>query len=214
LGSRSSDPLRLGILASGGGTNLQAILDRIAGGALSARVEVVISNNSKAGALDRSRAAGIPALHLSGHRYPDPDELDLAMLEVFRRHHVEAVALAGYMKQLGRRVLGAFRNSVYNIHPALLPSFGGKGMYGNRVHQAVLEAGAKVTGVTVHLVDEEYDRGPIVAQRAVSVEEGDTPETLSARVLRVEHALYPEVLQWAAEGRIRVEGRRAHITPV
>jgi phosphoribosylglycinamide formyltransferase-1 len=172
---------------------------------------VVISNNSQAGALGRARARQVPALHISGRQFPDAADLDEAILCALREHGVELVALAGYMKRLGPRVLGAYPDRILNIHPALLPAFGGEGMYGMRVHEAVVASGAKLTGVTVHLVDEVYDHGPIVAQRAVPVEDDDTPESLFERVLKVEHALYPEVLQWFAEGRVRVEGRRVYI---
>jgi phosphoribosylglycinamide formyltransferase-1 len=203
--------VRLGVLASGGGTNLQAIMDRVRGGSLRAEVGVVISNNSQAGALGRARALQVPALHISSRQFPDTADLDEAILRALREQGVELIALAGYMKRLGPRVLGAYPNRILNIHPALLPAFGGEGMYGMRVHEAVVASGVKLTGVTVHLVDEVYDHGPIVAQRAVPVEDDDTPESLFERVLKVEHALYPEVLQWFAEGRVRVEGRRVYI---
>lgn len=203
--------VRLGVLVSGGGTNLQAILDRIRCGSLDAEVGVVISNNSQAGALERARSRQIPAFHISSRRFPDPADLDEAILRALREHGVELVALAGYMKRLGPRVLGAYPDRILNVHPALLPAFGGQGMYGIRVHEAVIASGAKLTGVTVHLVDAVYDHGPIIAQRAVPVEDDDTPESLFERVLKVEHALYPEVLQWFAEERVRVEGRRVYV---
>jgi len=131
-----------------------------------------------------------------------------AVRQVLYRHQIDFIALAGYLKKLPAAIVREFRNRIVNIHPALLPSFGGKGMYGIHVHEAVLKAGVKVTGVTVHLVDEEYDHGPIVLQRAVEVHDDDTPETLAQRVLQVEHELYPEALQLFAEGRIRVDHGR------
>ncbi len=207
----SGSRLRLGVLASGGGTNLQAILDRIQDGFLDAEVGVVISNNSQAGALERARAREVPALHISSRQFPDSADLDAEMLRTLRGHGVGLVALAGYMKRLGPRVLGAYPDRILNIHPALLPAFGGQGMYGMRVHEAVVAAGVKLTGVTVHFVDEVYDHGPIIAQRAVPVEDEDTPESLFERVLKVEHSLYPEVLQGFAEGRVRVEGRKVYV---
>ena len=206
-------PLRLGVLASGGGTNLQAILDHISDGTLNARVRAVISNNSQSGCLVRARQQGIAAIHLSSRQFHGQAELDDGILAALRRHDVEVVVLAGYMKRLGPKVLAAYRNRILNIHPALLPSFGGSGMYGLRVHEAAIAYGVKLTGVTVHLVDEEYDHGPIVAQRAVEVAPDDTPESLSQRVLKVEHELYSEVLGWMAGGGVRVEGRKVYAGP-
>ena len=208
---REDSPLRLGVLASGGGTNLQAILDRIQEGALRAEVRVVIGNNSQAGALARARARGIPAPHLSSLKFPDPDDLDRAILRTLQDRQVEVVALAGYMKRLGPRTLAAYSNRILNVHPALLPAFGGQGMYGIRVHEAVIAEGVKLTGVTVHFVDEVYDHGPIIAQAAMPVEDDDTPETLARRVLALEHALLPEVIGWMAGGRVRVEGRKVYV---
>ena len=190
------------MLASHGGTNLQAIIDSCRSGAIDGEVRVVISNNSRSLALERARRANIPACHLSGSAHPDPDRLDEAIAETLQRHGVQLVALAGYMKMLGPRTLDAYRNRILNVHPALLPKFGGRGMYGERVHEAVLASGDSVTGVTVHLVDEEYDHGPIVTQTQVPVLPGDTPDTLAARVLEQEHVLYPSTIQRIAAGEI------------
>ncbi len=209
--SEKTGVFRLGALASGGGTNLQAIMDRCASGDLPARMAVVISNNSGSGALERARRAGVPTCHLSGRTHPDPQALDRAIAEVFQSYGVDLVVLGGYMKKLGPVTLQAYPNRILNIHPALLPAFGGKGMYGLRVHQAVIESGAWISGVTVHLADEEYDHGPIVAQEAVRVGPDDTPESLAVRVLEVEHRLYWEVVRLFAEGRVAVEGRRVRI---
>ncbi len=205
------EPLKIAVLASGEGTNLQAIIDAIKKGRLRAEIRVVISNNSGSGALRRARREGIYGLHLSHKQFTAPEEFDARLLQVLEEREVELVCLAGYMKLLSPRVVGAYRNRILNIHPALLPSFGGKGMYGQRVHQAVIEYGVKVTGVTVHLVDEKYDHGPIVLQKAVEVLEDDTAETLSQRVLRVEHELYPKAIELFAERRIKVEGRKVRI---
>jgi len=198
-------PILVGVLASGGGTNLQALIDRSEDGSLAARIVVVISNNSGAGALERARRHGIPALHLSRATHADPDALDAAIRGALVAHRAEWAALAGYMRPLGPHTLAAFRHRILNIHPALLPRFGGKGMYGLHVHEAVLAAGETVTGVTVHLVTDEYDAGPIVAQRKVPVLPGDTPETLQQRVLEQEHRVYAEVIQAIAEGRLKIE---------
>jgi phosphoribosylglycinamide formyltransferase-1 len=194
--------IRLGVLASHGGTNLQAILDRIERGELDAEVRVVISNNSKATALERARKHGIEALHMSDAHFPSPEELDRALVKALRERGVELVVFAGYMKKRGPEFIRAFKNRILNIHPALLPKFGGAGMYGIRVHEAVLAAGERESGVTVHIVDEIYDHGSNLMQKKVPVLAGDTPETLAARVLEQEHILYSEVIQKIASGEI------------
>lgn len=205
------EPLKIAVLASGEGTNLQAIIDAIEEGRLKAEIRAVISNNSGSGALRRARKEGLFGLHLSHEQFIAPEEFDQELLKVLGEREVELVCLAGYMKLLSPRVIGAYRNRILNIHPALLPAFGGKGMFGQRVHQAVIEYGVKLTGVTVHIVDEKYDHGPIVLQRAIPVLENDDAESLSQRVLEVEHKLYPEAIGLFAEGRVKVEGRRVRI---
>ena len=197
--------IRLGCLGSGGGTNLQAIIDAGASGKLDADVAVVISNNSNSGALRRARKAGIPGFHLSGVTHPEDASLDRAILATLRDHGVDVVVLAGYMKMLGPAVLSRYEGLVLNVHPALLPKFGGVGMYGERVHAAVLESGDRVSGVTIHLVDAEYDRGEIIAQSRVPVLDGDSVDALAARVLRQEHSLYPATLQRIATGDIDLD---------
>ena len=194
--------LRLGFLASHGGTNVQAIVDACKRGDLNATPCVVISNNSRAGALERARREGIPSRHLSSRTHPVPEDLDRAILETLQEHGVSVVILAGYMKLLGPQTVSRYRGHVLNTHPALLPKFGGRGMYGMRVHEAVLASGERTTGVTIHQVDEEYDRGPIVAQRKVPVRDGDTPESLQERVLTSEHEIYVETLQKIGRGEI------------
>ena len=194
--------LRIGALASHGGSNLQAIIDACASGRLDAEVVVVISNNSGAPALQRAAAAGIPTAHLSSRTHPDAEELDQAVLGSLRDHGTEIVVLAGYMKRLGPRTTDAFRGRVLNIHPALLPRHGGVGMFGERVHAAVLAAGDTESGATVHVVDEQYDEGPILAQARVPVLPDDDVSALARRVLVAEHRLYVETLQKVADGRI------------
>ena len=201
-------PLRLGALASGGGTNLQAIIDRSEAGTLHAKVVVVIGNNSEAGVFDRARRHGIPAIHLSRATHDDEGDLDLAIRDALRAHGVEWIILAGYMRPIGRMVLEEYRDRILNIHPALLPKFGGKGMYGLRVHAAVLAAGENETGVTVHLVTTDYDTGPVLGQRKVPVLSGDTPETLQKRVLEQEHRLYAEVIEAIASGDLKIDAGR------
>jgi phosphoribosylglycinamide formyltransferase-1 len=202
---------RLGILASHGGSNFQAIFDRCVSLEIPAQVGVVISNNSTSGAIERARTQGLPWAHLSSRTHPDTQDLDRAILGCLQEHRADLVVLAGYMKKLGAGTLEAFANRIINIHPALLPAFGGQGMYGERVHQAVIASGARVTGATVHLVDENYDSGSIIAQEVVKVLEGDTAESVAERVLRVEHTLYPAVVRLFAERRVTVSGNRVCI---
>jgi phosphoribosylglycinamide formyltransferase-1 len=201
----------LGVLASGGGTNLQALLDRSVSGRLPARVGVVIGNNSRSGALARARLAGIPAFHLSGVTHPRPGALDRAIAETLRSHGIDLVVLAGYLKKLGPVTLKNYKDRIVNIHPALLPAFGGKGMYGHRVHEAVVRSGVGVSGATVHLVDGEYDTGPVILQRRVRVAPEDSPDSLARKVLAVEYELYAEAIGLFAEGRINVHGREVRI---
>jgi len=205
--------LRLAVLASGGGTNLQAIIDACEGGEIDAQVVLVVSNNSDAGALQRARTHGIPDVHLSSRQFDSREEFDTRLLEILAEYKADLIILAGYMKLLSPAVVSAYRHRMLNIHPALLPSFGGQGMYGIRVHQAVIESGAKFSGVTVHVVDEQYDHGPIVAQRVVPVMDDDTPEILARRVLVQEHQIYKEVIQLFAEHRVRIHDRRTRILP-
>lgn len=200
-----TDELTLGFMASGTGSNIQAIVDACRGGRLRAQPGVVISNNSASGALDRARRDGIPCHHLSAKTHPVPDVLDSAILHALERHDVTLVVLAGYMKLLGSRTVSRYRARILNIHPALLPRYGGRGFYGAAVHEAVLAGGDKTTGVTVHLVDERYDRGPIVSQAEVPVLDGDTPDILGRRVLEREHQLYVETLRRIASGEIDLD---------
>ena len=197
--------LRLGFLASHGGSNMQAIIDACKEGRLDAKPAVVISNNSESTALERARHEGIPHYHLSSTTHPDPAGLDVAILRTLEEHGVDLVILAGYMKLLGPQTLTRYRGRILNIHPALLPKFGGRGLYGKKVHEAVLAAGELVTGVTIHLVDERYDAGPIVAQSKVPVLEGDTVDSLAARVLEREHELFAETLQKIVHGEIDLD---------
>lgn len=195
--------LHLGFLASHGGSNMQAILEACKAGRLDARPCVVISNNSESMALQRARKEGIPGYHVSGVTHPGEAE-DREILRVLQAHGVDTVVLVGYMKKLGPVTLEAYQGRILNIHPALLPKFGGQGMFGRRVHEAVLAAGETVSGVTIHVVDGLYDHGRILAQRMVPVAQGDMPETLAARVLVEEHRLYAETLQRIAAGEIRL----------
>ncbi len=203
--------IKLAVLASGGGTNLQAIIDKIESGKLSAEIRVVISNNSKAFALERARKHNIKDVHLSHKMFETKDKFDEKLLEILKENKIDLVVLAGYMKILSPKVIRAYKNRMINIHPALLPHFGGTGMYGIHVHEAVIKSGVKVTGVTVHLVDEIYDHGAIIIQKCVPVEDSDTPESLAERVLKVEHQLYSEAIGLFAEEKIEVKGNRVYI---
>ena len=194
--------MNIGFLASHGGSNMQAIIDSCKEGTLQATPAVVISNNSGSGAFARAEREGIPHYHMSGKTHPDPDELDQAILNAMKEHAVDVIVLAGYMKKIGPATLSHFAGRIMNIHPALLPKFGGQGMYGGRVHEAVLAAGETKSGVTIHVIDAEYDTGPIIAQATVPVEPDDTPETLAARVLKREHTFFSETLQKIATGEI------------
>jgi phosphoribosylglycinamide formyltransferase-1 len=204
LPSQTRPALRLGFLASHGGSNMQAILDACQDGRLTAAPAVVISNNSGSQSLTRARRAEVPAYHLSGKTHPEPDALDAAILDVLHRHQVNLVILVGYMRLLGPKTLAAYQRRILNIHPALLPSFGGKGLYGPAVHEAVLAAGDSETGVTIHVVDEQFDSGPIIAQVTVPVEKDDTTESLAARVLAQEHLLFVETLQRIERGELEL----------
>jgi phosphoribosylglycinamide formyltransferase-1 len=207
--------IKIGVLASGGGTNLQAIIDNCKSGKIAAEVAVVISD-VHCGALERARRAGIPEHLLNRHdtaRFPSREAFDTAVLERLEQHHVDLVCLAGYMRILTHELVDPFAGRMMNIHPALLPAFGGKGMWGHHVHEAVLEYGCRISGCTVHFVSLETDAGPIILQRAVPVQEDDTPDTLAARILPHEHELYSQAIQLFAEGRLKIEGRRARILP-
>ena len=204
-------PMRLAVFASGDGTNFQAILDAVESGTLPITVALCLSNTPKAGALARAERHGIPTAVLDPRDFETEAPYVEALMRVLDEHRVNFIALAGYMRKIPAAVVAAFRRRMLNIHPALLPAFGGKGLYGRRVHEAVLADGARRSGATVHLVDEEYDTGPIVLQEPVPVLPDDTPETLAGRVLQIEHRLYPQALRLFAEGRIVVQGRKVLI---
>ena len=204
--------MNIAVFASGHGSNFQAILHAIDAGLLPARIVVLISNKSDAGAIEIARAHNISTQHLSQKMFSSEEALADAILEVLEKEHAEFIALAGYMKKIPAHVIQQYQNRIVNIHPALLPSFGGEGMYGRRVHESVLASGVKVSGATVHLVDEEYDRGPILLQKTVTIVSDDTPDSLAAKVLKIEHEIFPRALKAFAEGRVKIEGRKAWIT--
>ncbi len=184
--------LSIAVFASGGGTNLQSLIDTSKGMIFNGQVAAVISNNSGAYALERARKKNIPAYHISNKTHPERTGFVSRLFEVFDESSINLVVLAGYMKLLPVEVVRRYRSRIINIHPALLPKYGGKGMYGTNVHNAVIESGDKISGASIHLVDEIYDHGAILIQRTVSVSPDDTPESLAARVLKVEHKILPE----------------------
>jgi len=193
---------KLGILVSGRGSNMTAIIDACKQGKLSASVEVVISNNPNSSALVLAKEKKINVVHLGSRTHPNPDSLDAAMKDTLYEHNVDFVLLAGFMKKIGSKMLSTFRGKIINIHPSLLPKFGGQGMYGINVHKAVIDAGEKESGVTIHLVGGEYDEGAILAQQCLKIEPEDTPVSLAAKVLKIEHVLYAETIQKVIDGSI------------
>lgn len=203
--------MRLAVFASGGGSNFQSIVDAAERGDLPCEVALCVASRETAGVLARARTHGVPALVLDPSAYDTEPDYAAELLARLDEHGVTFIALAGYLRRIPPAVVAAYEGRMVNIHPALLPSFGGAGMYGRRVHEAVLAHGVHWSGATVHLVDEQYDSGPIVLQEPVPVLPDDTPERLAARVLEVEHRLYPQALRLFAQGRVAVEGRRVRL---
>lgn len=205
--------MRLALFASGGGTNCQAILDAIAEGTLDATAVCLIADRPGCGALERAAAAGLPWHTVTPRRYADDRAFGEALLDVLHEHDATFVALAGYLSKIPPAVVEVFKHRMLNVHPSLLPAFGGRGMYGHHVHEAVLAYGARWSGVTIHVVDEQYDHGPVVLQEPVPVHPDDTPESLARRIHPVEHRLYPHALQRFAAGEVRIDGRHVHFSP-
>lgn len=202
-------PLRLAVLLSGEGTSLESLCERIDAGEVPARVVLVIASKEDAGGLRRAARRGIPARALPRKSFPDGRAFNDAVHAELARHEVELVALLGFLSIFELR--GRWEGRCINVHPALIPAFCGRGMYGHRVHEAVLAAGVKLSGATVHFADDHYDSGPILLQEAVPVLEDDTPDTLAARVQAAERRLVPEAIRLIAAGRVTIEGRRARI---
>lgn len=196
--------MNLGFFASHGGSNMQALVDATKSGVLKAHPAILITNNRNSQAGLRAESEGIPFRVLNSVSHPDPDSLDQAMLDSLREHGVDVIVLAGFMKKIGRRVLEAYDGRILNIHPSLLPKFGGQGMYGQHVHRAVIEARETLTGVSIHLVSGEYDKGRLIGQAEVPVLSEDTVESLAARVLIREHEFLVETLVGICEGTIRL----------
>lgn len=201
-------PLKIAILASGGGTNAQAMMDKAAAGILDVDIRLVLSNRPGAGVLERARAAGVPRAVLDHAAFADRAAHEAAMVESLRENGAEFIVLAGYMRLLTPLFLGAFPGRVLNIHPALLPSF--PGTHGGA---DALAYGVKLTGCSVHFVEEKMDGGPLIIQAAVPVNAGEPLERLMPRIHAMEHRIYPQALQWLAQGRLRMEGRQVHLAP-
>lgn len=202
---------RIAVLCSGGGTNLQALIDAVSAGTIDGQIVLVLSNASKAYALERARQNGIPAQFVSKKQAGSDEAFNDVILERLQEAGAELVVLAGYLPIVGRQVVRAYEHRIINIHPALIPAFCGPGMYGHRVHEAVLAYGAKISGATTHFVDEQVDHGGVILQKSVPVLEGDTPDTLAARVLTVEHEILPESVRLYCAGKLGVDGRHVHV---
>lgn len=194
--------LNIGVLISGGGTNLQAIIDETKAGGINGTLKIVISNKENAYGLERARLNGIEAIYET-----DEDKI----IEILRLHKVDLIVLAGYLKIITPKFVEEFRNKIINIHPSLIPSFCGKGYYGEKVHQGVIDYGAKVTGATVHFVDEGADTGAIIMQETVNVEQNDDAKSLAKRVLEVEHRILKESIRLFCENKLSIQGRRVFI---
>lgn len=207
----NSNPIKLAVLTSGGGTTLQNLVDEIAAGRLDARINVVIASRPGIGALDRAAKAKLPNFVVDRKQFATFEEFSKPVFALCDDSDVELIVLAGWLSMID--IPQRYKGRVINIHPALLPAFGGQGMYGQRVHKAVIEHGCKISGCTVHFVDEHYDNGPIILQRACPVLDDDTPETLAHRVFEEEKIAYPQAIRLVQQGRLTIEGRRVRITP-
>ncbi|MEK7722696.1 MAG: phosphoribosylglycinamide formyltransferase, partial [Elusimicrobiota bacterium] len=199
------------VFASGGGTNLQALIDAARDGRIKGKIALVVSSRKDSGALERAKTAGIPCETASPKDFT-PEAFDGRLADLCRGHEADLICLAGFMLKLGPKLLLEFKDKIINVHPALLPAFGGKGFYGLKVHEAVIEAGVRVSGATVHFVDENYDCGPIIIQQPVSVLPGDTPGALSERVNAAELAIYPKAAAMFCAGLLKVKGRKVEIS--
>jgi phosphoribosylglycinamide formyltransferase 1 len=204
-------PIQLAVLISGSGTTLQNLIDRIADGSLNANIAAVIASRPGIAGIERARRAGLQCHVVDRTEYSDIQDFSRQVFEICAEAKVDLICLAGWLSLL--EIPTAFHGRVMNIHPALLPDFGGKGMFGRRVHQAVIDQGCKISGCTVHLVDETYDTGPIILQRVCPVLEDDTPDSLAHRVFEEERLAYPQAIRLFQENRLKIEDRRARIIP-
>lgn len=203
--------VKIGVLISGSGTNLQSLIDNIETGNIKGKIAVVISNRKDAYGLNRARQKNIDALYIRQKDYESFENFNDAIIDELKKHNVELVVLAGYLKILTSKFIEEYRNRIINIHPSLIPAFCGKGYYGIKVHEEVIKYGVKLSGATVHFVDEEADTGPIIIQEAVEVGYEDTAETLKQKVLKIEHKILPLAVKYYCEGKIQISGRKVKI---
>ena len=212
----SAEPINIAVMVSGQGrgTNMQAIIDACKSGKISGSVSLVIGTKDDAPAMQRARQESVKTLAISPKAHISVDDYDNAVLQALKDNQIDLICLAGYMRLLGQNIIDSYRNRIMNVHPALIPMFFGKGMYGHHVHEAAINRGVKFTGVTVHFVDEEYDTGPIILQTIVPVEDDDTPDSLAARVLKHEHETYASAIALFAQNRLVVENRKVKILPL
>lgn len=203
--------VNIGVLISGGGTNLQAIIDNIEHGNIKGEIKLIISNRKEAYGLIRGKNAGVESIFLDRKNFHSEEEYNLELIRLFKEKDIELIVLAGYLKVLSKEFIQEFTGRIINIHPSLIPSFCGKGYYGDKVHQAVLDYGVKVTGATVHFVDEGTDTGSIILQDIVRVDSKDTVQTLKEKVLNIEHELLVQAVKLYCDGRIKSQGRRVII---
>lgn len=203
--------VRIGVLISGGGTNLQALIDEVERDNINGEISVVISDKKGAYGIERAKNHGIKGIIIDKKGFKNKDEFMKSIMNKLEEYNVDLVILAGFLSILSRKFIEKYKNSIINVHPSLIPAFCGEGYYGEKVHRAVLEYGVKVSGATVHFVDEGADTGPVILQEAVLVMEDDTIETLAARVLKIEHKLLPEAVRLYCEGRITIDGRKVRI---
>ncbi len=205
--------IKIAVLVSGHGrgSNMQSIIDACASDQIDGEVSVVIGVTEEAPAMERATSAGVETVVVDPRDFDGVDDYNDALLDVLQSREIDLVCLAGYMRMLGQTIIDAFRNRIMNVHPALVPCFAGKGMYGHHVHEAAIKRGVKVSGCTVHFVDEHYDEGPIILQSVVSVEDDDAPDDLAARILPEEHKTYVRAIALFAEGKLEVVDRRVRI---
>ena len=202
---------RIAVFASGTGSNFKNILEQSKKGLFKAKIVLLVTDNLNAGAIQTARSNSIPVKIFSKNDFVNREELNVQMLNTLKEYKVDIIVLAGYLKLIGKNIVSQYNNKILNIHPALLPSFGGKGMYGHHVHQAVYDYGVKVSGATVHLVNENYDDGAIVLQKTCSIEGLTSPEEIAKRVLKIEHEIYPLAVKLLVEDRLKFKGRRVEI---
>ena len=203
---------RIAVFASGTGSNFKNILEKTIEGLIPAKIVILVTDNHNAGAIQIARDHNIPVRVFSKNDFLNREDLNVQMLNSLKEYSVQYIVLAGYLKLIGANIVKEFNNKILNIHPALLPSFGGKGMYGEYVHQAVFDQGVKVSGATVHLVNEIYDAGSIVLQKAISIEGLDSPKEIAREVLKIEHEIYPNAVKLLVENRLKINENRVEIS--